>query len=79
MIFNIIDNRKRNYLWKRVNAIVEPTWHDNTHEEADKAEPSEGEVDYDERERISVADAVAWAGSFPYPVTLHLYDESDER
>jgi hypothetical protein len=29
MIENIKDSRKRPHHWKRINAIVEPTWHDN--------------------------------------------------
>ena len=30
---------------------------------------------YEEREGISLADAITWANSRPYPVTLYLYDE----
>jgi len=38
MILNIIDNRKRPYRWKRISAIIEATWHDNSCEDADIAE-----------------------------------------
>lgn len=77
MIWNVIDNRKRPFRWERIKAIAEPTWHDNNNTDADKAESSAGEVDYEERELLSVADAITWAHAFPFAVTLHLYDEND--
>jgi hypothetical protein len=77
MIWNIIDRRTRSYRWSSVNAIVEATWHDNSVQDADHAPPvtPESEVTYDQRESISVADAIEWASSQPCPVTLYLYDE----
>ena len=74
MIFNIIDNRKLRYRWKLVNAIVEPTWHDNNARDADQAEPTEGELDYEERNNVSASEAIKWADSLPFPVTIYLYD-----
>lgn len=77
MICNIIDKRERRYRWKRINAIIEATWHDNTCQDADIAEAAspEIEVTYDQRESISLAEAVSWANSQACPVTLYLYDE----
>ena len=77
MIWNVIDRRKRLYRWKRVNAIVEPTWHDNTCTDTDAAERHSGEIEYDEREGISLAEAVNWAQSFAFPVTLYVYDDGE--
>lgn len=77
MIWNIIDSRTRKYRWKNINAIVEPTSNDNFTNDADQAEEYDDAWEYDERENISVAEAVAWATSIPYPVTLYLYDEGD--
>src|SRR5258708_33782491 len=75
MISNIIDRRKRKYRWKEITAIIEPTYHDNLVDDGDKAEiPEPGFIDYDEMRIISVADAIAWATSLPFAVTLYLYD-----
>jgi hypothetical protein len=39
-----------------------------------KRRPDEGELDYDERLGISVAEAIKWAESLPYLVALYLSD-----
>lgn len=78
MLQNVIDSRKRRHRWKRVNAIVEPTWHDNGASDADEAEPISDEFDYDERSGISLAETIAWAQTFPFAVTLYLYDAEDK-
>jgi hypothetical protein len=75
MICNVLDHRKRQHRWKRVKAIIEPTWHDNSVADADQAEAAATESDYDEQSAISVEAAVAWAHALPYAVTLYLYDE----
>ncbi len=76
MILNVIDNRKLRYRWKLVNAIVEPTWHDNSSRDADQAEPTEGELDYEENNKVSVSEAIKWADRLAFPVTLYLYDDT---
>lgn len=76
MICNIVDHRKKPYVWKRINAIIEPTWHDNSLD-GDRTEQTEGESDYDERAGLSLEEALAWGATFQYPVTLYLYDEGD--
>lgn len=75
MITNIIDKRERRYRWKKIAAIVEATWHDNNCDDSDFADPKpEHDLDYDERENISLGEAVDWASSLKADVTLYLYD-----
>ena len=78
MIRNIVDNRMRRHRWEAINACVEPTWHDNAVTYSDRSEPAANERDYEQREKVSVADAIAWAQAFDFPVTLYLYDEGDD-
>jgi hypothetical protein len=79
MIWNIIDRRKRPYRWKRVNAIIEAVEHDNSCPDADQAPEAAINivVDYDQRESISIEDAVLWASQQDCAVTLYLYDVGD--
>ena len=77
MIWNIVDCRVHPYRWKRVNAIIEAIEHDNSVTGADQA-PESGPldaIDYDQRESVSVKEAVDWANTQRCPVTLYLYDE----
>ena len=76
MIWNIIDERTRRHRWSKVHAIIEATWHDNSVSGADQAPEttSETEVTFDEREDVSVNDAINWANSQTCPVTLYLRD-----
>ena len=78
MILNVIDGRRRRYRWKSVNAIAEPTWHDNAAPDSDETGPVHGESEHEERKQLSVADAIAWAQTLPFPVTLYLYDSDKE-
>lgn len=75
MIWNIVDRRTRRYRWNRINAIAEATSHDNSRSDGDQAESGPDDIVYDQREGISLADAIAWANSLPGGVTLFLYDE----
>lgn len=77
MLTNIIDFRKRPYRFKNINAIIEPTRHDNKVKDADHAAGSDTWMGYDEREHISVEHAVKWAAMHSDEVTLYLYDEDD--
>ena len=74
MITNIIDRRTNPYRWKKVDVIIEATWHDNACP-GDQAERDYREPDFDELKSTSLTDAVAWAMSFEVPLTLYLYDE----
>ena len=78
MIWNVIDKRTRPYRWAKINAIIEATWHDNTVADTDVApdlRPQEEEVTYDQREGVSLQEAISWANDQTCPVTLYLYDE----
>lgn len=74
-IANIIDRRKRPYRFIKINAVMEPTQQDNSATDADRLEPLDHDhIGYDEKEHITLAAAVTWANSFPFPATLYLYD-----
>jgi hypothetical protein len=75
MIQNIIDRRKRNYRWARVDVVVEPTWHDNTCRDSDQAVRDDREPVYDAQSGVSLADAIDWAQALPLPMTLYIYDD----
>jgi hypothetical protein len=74
MIWNIIDRLERPYRWKTIDAIVEPTFHDNSIADSDQAHPEDVGSPYDTREGISLAEAIEWASTLDYGVTLYLYD-----
>ena len=73
MIWNIIDNRTRPYRWACIEAVVEPTVHDNSVKDSDQA-PFDRTYLCEVRDGISLAEAIAWANSFDCPTTLYLYD-----
>lgn len=75
MITNVVDHRKRPYRFLKVNAVIEPTRHDNSVEDADRIEGKDSWFGYDEKEHISINDAFHWAESHHDNVTLFLYDE----
>jgi hypothetical protein len=77
VIYNIIDKRMRPYRWRKINAIIEATAHDNSCADSDQQPESDDDVTYDQREGISLAEAVQWAISAGSPVTLYLWDEGD--
>ena len=75
MIWNIVDRRTRRNRWKRINAIAEATSQDNSCGDSDQAESGSDDTVYEEREGISLANAIEWANSLPGGVTLFFYDE----
>lgn len=79
MLTNIIDRRKRQHRFKKVNAVIEPTRHDNSVKDGDRAprNPKQDKawIGYDEQEHVTVADAVKWASKHKDDVTLYLYDQ----
>ena len=75
MIVNVIDMRENAYRWKSVLAVVESASKNNVAEDADKTETALGvEIDYAERDDISVRDAFLWAEHVQGKMTLYLYD-----
>jgi hypothetical protein len=81
MITNILDRRTAVHRWARIDAVAEATWHDNMgkpkpgHDNADAAASIKLGDTFEVRSLISVAEAIAWASTFPDEVTLYLYDE----
>jgi hypothetical protein len=79
VIWNIRDNRKHPYRWKAITAILELVSRDNSCPDSDQAdEPKSDFSVHDQKAEISLADAVIWAQSQPFAVTLYLYDLGDE-
>lgn len=79
MIVNLIDLRETPYRWKEVVAVVESASKNNEAENSDPVENSMGvEIDYAEREGITVRDAILWAEQLQGKVTLYLYDKDRE-
>lgn len=78
-ILNVIDRRKQPYQFATVNAVIEPTRHDQSVPGADQVvgRTSPNWIGYDEREHLSVAEAFAWAEQHFDAVTLYLYDKDD--
>ena len=78
-ICNIIDRRSRPYRFLKVNAIIEPTRHDNRCKNADRAKPNrkmdKDWVGYDNLKNVMVANAIQWADAHTDTVTLYLYDK----
>jgi hypothetical protein len=79
MIVNLIDLRSRPYRWKSVLAVCEAAVKDNEAEDSDVISPGIGvDVDYAERDDISVREAMLWAEQLGGLVTLRLYDRDEE-
>lgn len=79
MLMNLIDLREKPYRWKSVVAVVESATKNNAAQDADTVETAAGvEIDYAEREDLTVRDAVLWAEQLQGKVTLYLYDRDRE-
>lgn len=80
MIVNVIDMRENTYRWRSVLAVVESASKNNVAENADVTNAALGvEIDYAEREGISVRDAFIWAEQVQGKVTLYLYDRDADQ
>lgn len=78
MIVNLIDLRERQYRWASILAVVESASKDNTAKDSDCVGDGLGvEIDYAERDGISVREAVLWADRLEGMVTLYLYDRDE--
>lgn len=77
MIWNIIDSRKNPHKWKKIDAVVESTAHDNSCEGADIFdEEDDYPVQYEQYFDVPLRDAVLWAEALRGKVTLYIYDHS---
>lgn len=79
MIVNIVDLRERSYRWREVLAVVEAAHKNNDAEDADIVSVGIGvEIEYAERDAVTVREAVLWAEGLQGKVTLYLYDRDGE-
>ena len=79
MLMNVIDLREKPYRWKTVVAVIESAAKNNTAADADTVENASGvEIDYAERDGLTVRDAILWAEQLQGKVTLYLYDQDRE-
>ena len=79
MIINVMDLRERPYRWKNICAVVQSASKDNVAEDADQVTQEMGvEIDYAERDGLTVRDAILWAEQLQGKVTLYLYDKDGE-
>lgn len=80
MLCNIIDGRERRYRWQKVKAIIEPTCHDNGIKDSDQAPPHrKTDIVCEDKNGISLNEAISWAEEQTLPVTLFLYDYTGEE
>ncbi|WP_300528970.1 hypothetical protein [Maricaulis sp.] len=77
MIFNIVDNRKRKYRWKDINAVIEATAHDNSCRDSDQIDQDEHYGLCQDKKHLTWHEAIVWAEQHPAQVTLFLYDKGD--
>ena len=80
MLVNVLDLREKPYRWSDVLAVAQNAAEDNVAEDGDKIPDQEDDVqiDYAEREGVSVREAILWAERLEGLVTLHIYDREDE-
>ena len=79
MIINVMDLRERPYRWKNICAVVQSATKDNVAEDSDQVKEGLGvEIDYAERDGITLREAVLWADGMGGMVTLYLYDGDAE-
>ena len=76
MIANIRDHRTRPLRWRSIKAVIESTSHDNNIADSDQADrgPAAHHVQCEDRDGLSLSEAVSWANALPGLVTLYLYD-----
>lgn len=72
MIANVVDNRTNKYD-VNIDAVFEPSWHDNGIENATKF-PQINSIMYEELCGTTVQEAIHHASQWLYPITLFLYD-----
>lgn len=78
MLVNVIDLRARQYRWTKVVAVVESASKDNAAPDSDPVRNDIGiEIDYAEKDGISVREAFLWADRLDGMVTLYLYDREE--
>ena len=75
---NIVDHRSNKYCIK-VDAVFEPSWHDNSIKDKHKTTtqfpiPETDEFHCEDLNKTTVVEAIEYANRWEQPVTLYLYD-----
>jgi hypothetical protein len=75
-ITNIVDGRSNKFRSSGLQAIIEPSYYDNDQQGAQQFDVNDPEITtgYDEINDVTIIEALEWANSFKFPVTLFLYD-----
>jgi hypothetical protein len=78
-ITNIVDGRRNEFCSIGLQAIIEPSCHDNDQPGAQQFDFDDPKITtgYDEINNVTIAEALEWANTFQFPVTLYLYDGED--
>lgn len=72
---NIVDRRDNQYNVE-IDAVFEPSWHDNSCSEATNfMQLSDSELTVDHIDDTTVEDAIKHCDTWDLPVTLYLYDK----
>jgi len=81
MITNIVDDRKNNKKWKLIWGTVEPTFHDNSCRESDRAEPDSSRLGFIQftSSAMPLTDILTWANQFPGENTLYLRNTNPQE
>ena len=74
MLANIVDRRANQYNVE-VDVVFEPTWHDNSCENATKFLQDDDTFDVHDIPNTTVEDAIKFANTYEFPVTVYLYDK----
>ena len=81
MIENILDRRSNNYSVTNLTAFIEPAAVDNSVAGATQFDPDDPAITtwFEERQKVSLKEAIAWANGFGFAVTLVLLDYEDPQ
>lgn len=71
---NIIDRREKQYNVE-VDVVFEPSWHDNSCEDATDFTQMEDTFNVDNIDNTTIEDAVKHCEKWDLPVTIYLYDK----
>ena len=72
-IHNIIDYRDRKYR-TLVDVVFEPSWHDNSNNNADQFEIEYEDFSTDELKNTTIHSAIEYSNKWSVPVTMFIYD-----
>jgi len=79
-IGNIIDRRENSYIVD-CDAVFEPSWHDNSHENSTKFKNTDDLEDLFQVYHLyntTVEQAINYVGSTDTPMTIYLYDKDSK-